>query len=332
MIRFKNLGCENGIPCDIIFSKARNEISMKPNKLKRGDTIGVIAPSNSIQTDDKSYIDKSVALFEGLGYKVKFGKHVYSTTLGYSASSMEKSEDINNMFADKEVSAIFCVKGGCNSNSVFDYLDYNLIANNPKILCGFSDSTSLTNVISLKTGLTTFNGPTFKSLTSWETDYSFNEVIKRFIDGNLDLGNFDDEFSTLNSGKSTGKLIGGNLSLTTQMVCGKYSLDFTDKILFIEDLGYESEPTRISSYLYYMKQNGVFDKISGLWIGNYEHPSNISLEQIVLDTLDSNVNFPIIKSNNFGHIDKKTVIPIETTATIDTSKDKKIILAENCVL
>lgn len=304
---------------------------MIPNKIKKGDTIGIIAPSNSIQEDDKPYIDKSTSLFKELGYKVKLGKHVYSNTLGYSASALEKSEDINNMFADKNVSAIFCVKGGCNSNSVFDYLDYELIANNPKILCGFSDSTSLTNVITLKTGLVTFNGPTFKSLTSWETDYSFKQVIKRFIDKSLELGNIDDEFSTLHQGKAVGKLIGGNLSLTTQMVCGKYSLDFQDKILFIEDLGYESEPTRISSYLYFMKQNGVFDKISGLWIGNYEHPSNISLEKIVFDTLENDIKFPIIKSNNFGHIDKKTVIPIGTTASIDTNKDMKIILTEDCV-
>lgn len=304
---------------------------MIPSKLKKGDTIGIIAPSNSIQEDDKPYIDKSISLFENLGYKIKFGKYVYSNILGYSASCFEKAEDINNMFADNSVNAIFCVKGGCNSNSVFDYLDYNLIKNNPKIICGFSDSTSLTNVITQKTGLVTFNGPTFKSLTSWETDYSFKEVIKRFIDQNLDLGNEDDEFFTLNSGKITGKLIGGNLSLTTQMVCGKYSLDFQDKILFIEELGYESEPTRVSSCLYYMKQNDVFDKISGLWIGNYEHHSNISLEKIVLDTLGNNINFPIIKSNNFGHTDKKTVIPIGTTANIDTNQDRKIILTEKCV-
>lgn len=305
---------------------------MIPNKLNIGDTIGVIAPSNSIQEDDKIFIDKSTSLFTDLGYKIKLGKYVYSNTFDYSASTYEKVEDIHDMFCDSNVKAIFCVKGGCNSNSVFDYLDYDLIKNNPKIICGFSDSTSLTNVITSKTGLVTFSGPTFKSLTSWETDYSFKEVVKRFIEQNLDLGNSDDEFLTLNPGIANGQLIGGNLSLISQMTTGKYALDFKDKILFIEDLGYESDPTRISSYLYHMKQNGVFDKIAGLWIGNYEHPSNISLEKIVFDTLDNNIKFPVIKSNNFGHIDKKTVIPIGTTACIDTSKDRKIILTENCVL
>lgn len=304
---------------------------MIPNSLKKGDTIGVIAPSNSIDNDDKEFIQKSCKLFEDLGFNIKFGKHVYSNTFGYSATPLEKAEDIHEMFANPDVKAIFCVKGGCNSNSVFDYLDYELIKNNPKIICGFSDSTSLTNVITAKTDLVTFSGPTFKSLTSWETDYSFKEVIKRFINKNLDLGIAEDTYETLRDGVATGELIGGNLSLISQMVAGKYSLDFNGKILFIEELGYESDPTRVSSYLYYMKQNGVFDKINGLWIGNYEHPSGYSLEKIILDTLGDNYNFPIIKSNNFGHIEKKTVIPIGTMAKIDTSSERKIELLENCV-
>ncbi len=304
---------------------------MIPKALKKGDTIGVIAPSNSIDEDDKEFIKKSSKLFENLGFNIKLSDFVFSHSLGYSASPLEKASDINNMFGDSSVKAIFCVKGGENSNTVFDYLDYELIKNNPKILCGFSDSTYITNVITSKTDLVTFSGPTFKSLTSWETDYSFKEAVKRFINKNLDLGIPEDKYETLHQGIATGKLIGGNLSLLTQMVSGKYALDFTDKILFIEELGFESSPARVSSCLYYMKQNGVFDKIKGLWIGNYEHPSGYSLEKIVFDTLDNSCNFPIVKSNNFGHIDKKTVIPIGTLAKIDTSLEKKVVLLENCV-
>lgn len=304
---------------------------MIPNALKTGDTIGVIAPSDSIDIDDKEYIQKSSRLFEDLGFKIKLSEFVSSHSLGYSASPLEKAKDVNDMFANPEIKAIFIVKGGENSNTTFDYLDYELIKNNPKILCGFSDSTSITNAITSMTGLVTFSGATFKSLTSWETDYAFKEVVKRFINKSLDFGTSDDKFQTLQEGISVGKLIGGNLSLTAQMVCGKYALDFTDKILFIEELGFESSPARISSYLYYMKQNGVFDKIKGLWIGNYEHPSGYTLEKIVLDVLGNSYNFPIIKSNNFGHVDKKTVIPIGTTAKIDTSLERKIILLENCI-
>lgn len=305
---------------------------MLPKAIKPGDTIGIIAPANVILEKDEEYIQKSTKLFEDLGYKVKFGKYVRSNTLGYGATAKQKAEDINNMFADREVKAIICVKGGEDSNTTFDYIDYELIKNNPKIICGFSDITSITNCIYSKTGLVTFNGPTFKSLTSWETDYAFKELIKIFQDKSLELGIEEDKYQIIQEGVAEGELIGGNLSLTTGLVSGKYSLDFTNKILFIEELGYESDPNLVNNHLYYMKQNGVFDKIKGIWVGNYEHESGIALEKILLDVLDGEYNFPIIKSNNFGHCDKKTVIPIGTKARIDTTKDKKIILLEDCVV
>ena len=85
----------------------------------------------------------------------------------------------------------------------------------------------------------------------------------------------------------------------------------------------------VSNYLYKMRQNGVFDKIKGIWVGNYD--GSIPLEKILLDTLDNEYNFPIIKSNNFGHTEKKQVIPIGTMARIDTIKEIKIELLEQCV-
>ena len=305
---------------------------MLPKAIKPGDTIGVIAPANVILEKDEEYIEKSKELFENLGYKIKFGKYVRANTLGYGATAKQKAEDINNMFADKEVKAIICVKGGEDSNSTFDYIDYELIKNNPKIICGFSDITSITNAIYSKTGLVTFNGPTFKSLTSWETDYAFKELIKRFQDKSLEIGVEEDKYETIQEGVAEGELIGGNLSLLAKLVCGKYSLDFKDKILFIEELGFESDPNLVNNNLYYMKQNGVFDKIKGIWVGNYEHETGIELEKILLDVLDGEYKFPIIKSNNFGHCDRKTVIPIGTKARIDTSKNKKIILLEQFVI
>ena len=138
----------------------------------------------------------------------------------------------------------------------------------------------------------------------------------------------DDKEITINDGIAEGTLIGGNLSLIYGLTCGKYALDYQDKILFLEELGFESEPSLVNNKLYYIKQNGVFDKIKGLWIGNYEHESGISLEKIVLDTLENDIKFPIIKCNYFGHIEKKTVIPIGTKARIDSFKDKKIQLIE----
>lgn len=297
-----------------------------PDKLKKGDIIGVVAPSNPIIGDNIEEIKKAKEIIEADGFRVKFSENLFSNTNIYSGTAREKAEDINNMFADKDVKMIWCAKGGNNSNSTFEYLDFDIIKNNPKIICGYSDITSITNIITEKTGLVTFSSTNFKTIATDETDYSYKQALNRFVQGSLEFGQND--FKIIKNGEAEGKLIGGNLSLIRGLVCGKYKVDFTDKILFIEELGYETDPAMVSNNLYYMKQNGVFDKIKGLWIGNYEHESGIALEKIVLDCIEEKYNFPIIKSNNFGHIEKKEVIPIGTKAKI---KNGKIELIEKCV-
>lgn len=302
-----------------------------PQKLKIGDTIGVVAPSNPIINENIEEIQRAKDIIENLGFKVKFSKNLFANTNGYSATAQEKAEDINEMFRNQEVKMIWCAKGGENSNSTFEYLDYEAIRQNQKIICGYSDITSITNIITEKTGLVTFCGTNFKTIATDETDYSLKEAIKRFVDGSLEMGETEEGYKTIKNGVAEGQLVGGNLSLTRAMVAGKYNIDFTDKILFLEELGFETGPALASNYLYYMKQNGVFEKVKGIWIGNYTHESGIKLEDIVLDVLGNEFNGPIIKSENFGHIEKKTVIPIGTRAKIDTSKNVKIELLENCV-
>lgn len=302
-----------------------------PNKLKKGDTIGVIAPSNPIINENVEEIEKAKKIIEKLGYKVKYSKNLFSNTNKYSATAEERAEDLNEMFSNKDIKMIWCAKGGENSNSLFEYINYEQIKQNPKIICGYSDITSITNIITEKTGLVTFSGTNFKTIATDETDYSLKEALKRFKDGNMELGTASDKYITIRSGKTKGKLIGGNLSLTRGLVSGKYSIDFTDKILFLEELGFETGPALVSNYLYYLKQNDVFEKIKGIWIGNYTHESGIRLEDILLDTIKDEYRFPIIKSETFGHIETKTVIPIGIEAEIDTSTERKIKLLENCV-
>ena len=304
---------------------------MSPNKLKKGDTIAVIAPSNAVNEDDTKFLKETEKKFNKYGINIIYGKNIYSNTLGYGATPREKADDLNEAFANSNVQAIFCAKGGENSNTIFEYIDYELIKQNPKIFCGFSDSTFLLNMIYEKTGLTTFHGSTFKAISDWDATCVFNDIIDKMMNGKLSLNMNPKSFKVIKQGEAEGTLIGGNLSCIREMVCGKYSIDFKDKILFIEDLGEESNPKFESNFLYYMKQNGVFNQIKGLWIGNYEHESQIKLENIVLDVLENNYNFPIIKSENFGHIAEKQVIPIGVKSRIDTANEEKIILMEKCV-
>ena len=198
---------------------------MKPKALKRGDTIGVIAQSEPITEETMIYIKKSVKLMTELGFKVKFSEHFYGNTTGYGETAKNKAKDINTMFLDKEVDAIFCGKGGFNCNSTFDYLDFEAIKNNPKIICGYSDPTSLINAIYAKTGLVTFHGPNFKTLSSEETSYGFEEMRKRFIEKDLKFGK-EDEYRVIKEGNAEGVLVRRKLvaffKLNYWKICGRY--------------------------------------------------------------------------------------------------------------
>ena len=304
---------------------------MIPEKLKKGDNILVIAPSNPVQEGDKIYLKKTEQLFNNYGINIIYGRNIYSDTLGYGATPLEKAEDINNGFKNKDVQAIFCAKGGENSNTVFDYIDYELIKNNPKIFCGFSDSTFLLNMIYEKTELVTFHSATFKSISDWDKPCVFQDIIDKLMYGKNDLRRENEEFKVIKEGITEGILIGGNLNCISRMVTGKYCLNFKNKILFIEDLGEESNPKFVSSFLYLLKQNNVFSEINGLWIGSYESETNIKLENIVKDVIGNDYKFPIIKSKNFGHIDTKITIPIGVKAKIDTKQQNKIIILDKFI-
>lgn len=285
---------------------------MLAKKLKKGDKIGVISPSENVKEEDFEDINESIELLKKNGYEVVIGKNAYKNTTGYGATAKEKAEDIHEMYRNKEIKAIFSIKGGFNSNSVYEYLDLELIKNNNKILCGYSDATSYINYIQAKTGNSCFIGPNLKSLNSWETDYSFKEMLNHFENGSNNLLREDDEVICIKEGYAKGKLIGGNLSLITNML---EELDFSNKIIFLEEFSYESPPAMVSNYLYKMKQKGIFNKVKGIWLGNYE--GGYSLEKILIDTIgDLNLNIPIIKSNNFGHTERKMTIPLGIEAKI----------------
>ena len=111
-----------------------------PERLKKGDTIGVIAPASPIIGYNIEELEKARKKIEKEGFKVKYSKNLFSNTNGYSSTAKEKAQDINDMFKDKEVKMIWCAKGGENSNSTFEYIDYELIKDNPKIICGYSDT------------------------------------------------------------------------------------------------------------------------------------------------------------------------------------------------
>lgn len=292
-----------------------------PNRLTKGDTIGIVTPADCIWEDDIQYIEASTKYLNDRGYKVKFAKNALKDTLGYSLTAEEKAEDIHEMFLDNEVNAIFTMSGGENAFSCLSSIDYDIIKANPKIILGFSDIDTLTLAIYKKTGLITFNGTTFKSGFSKRYDeYSANEVFERLEAGRIGRINQTEPWSVLRKTSDSiveGRLIGANVFIMSNLTGTEYMPDTNGAILCIEDLGFESMPASLSKSLHILNYHKVFDGLNGILVGNYEHESGIAIEDVLINEIIKDREIPIMKCNDFGHGTHHTVLPIGAMARMD---------------
>lgn len=302
---------------------------MKPERLKKGDTIGIIAPSNPITERYKEYLNNSIKIFENMGFNIKLSTNIYKNTWGYSATPEEKASDINDMFADKEVKAIISAVGGDNSFNCLGLIDYENIKKNPKIICGYSDATNYLEAIYTKTGLITYHHLEMVDLgKKLNREFELKQFKKTLIDGTI--GNIDknSQYKVLKKGCTEGIIVGGNVPSIVTLLNTEYFPDLTDKILFLEVYSKTTNFELTDRYIGLLKYHGVFDKIKGLWIGHYDADTeNTKIEDIFMRHLKE-FDFPIIKCDDFGHDCDKIVIPIGAKVKFDANNELITILEE----
>ena len=223
-------------------------------------------------------------------------------------------------------------------------LNYDLIKQNPKALIGYCDIPALLNAITARTGLITFHGPIAKQNFS---DYTLENFKKILFEPSAPVGlatpplfelkegsaEKDNRLTVIHAGKARGILIGGNLSLMVKLVGSPYEPDYTNKILFLEDV--EEEPYRIDGMLTHLWLAGRLDKLAGVVFGKCSDceassgPS-LSVEQVFRDRL-ANLNIPVLSGVMIGHIEDLATIPVGAIATLDTST-KRLVLEQTAVL
>ena len=296
---------------------------MIPEKLKVGDTIGVIAPSEPITAEYKTYLKNSINIFENMGFKIKLSKNIYKNTYGYSATPEEKAEDINAMFSDKEVKAIISAVGGDNSFNCLGLIDYDNIKNNPKIICGYSDATIYLEAIYTKTGLVTYHhGEMIDLGRKDKKDFQLSQFKKTLMEGSLGEYEKNNPYQCLRKGVAEGVIVGGNVPSMVTLLNTEYFPELTDKILFLEVYSTSTDFDLADKYLGVLKYHGVFDKIKGLWIGHYHGDTEqTKIEDIFMRHL-KDYEFPILKCDDFGHDCEKIVIPIGSKIRLDATNCK----------
>ncbi|MCF2947812.1 LD-carboxypeptidase [Paraglaciecola aquimarina] len=315
-------------------------LPMKPKRLKAGHTIGLITPSSNTWEDQEIHF--AIDVLKSFGFKVKQGKYIFQRRGYLAGNDKDRAWDINNMFQDKDVDGIFCLRGGYGSPRILPYLDYDLIAANPKALIGYSDITALLNAIYAKTGLITFHGPIAKQNFSEYTLQGFKDVLFT-PQANIDLGTpplFEakegqaekkNRLTLVTKGVAKGRLIGGNLSLMVKLVGTPFEPDYSDKILFLEDV--EEAPYRVDGMLTHLKIAGRLNKLAGIVFGKCTDCTasgdSLSIEEVIKDRL-GDLNIPVLKGVMIGHISDMSTIPVGAMATLDAT-NKRLVLNEAAV-
>jgi len=299
---------------------------MLAKPLKKRNTIGIVAPSKPFDLSRKSELDNFINYIKEQGIEVKLSNNFYANKYYGGGTPKEKADDINSMFADKNINAVWCFQGGDNANQTLDLIDFDLIKDNPKIFIGKSDIDLLLLAINKKTDLITFHSCDTKIGRGIEMDFDYTKrwFIRRLFEKSNEIEP-SEEWICVNEGQAEGKILGCNLSSILKLAGTKYFPDFMNSILFIET--YKSTPTRILYQLTQFKQLGVFEKIKGVVVGNnFEFGSDeFKVEEIVNDFLQSH-DFPILKTNEFGHYQPHAFLPIGAKVELNaTNKTIKIL-------
>jgi muramoyltetrapeptide carboxypeptidase len=301
---------------------------IKPKRLVAGDTIGIIAPASGAEPEK---FDAAVAMLEAMGYKVKVGKYARGDNGIFSGTDKARLHDLMWAFTDKDVDAVWCIRGGDGAPRLLPDIDFDLIKKNPKIFVGYSDITSLHVAISQATGLVTFHGPgasstfsdytkkhCFDLLTGAATPYKI-EVADANREKGKSLPLFKTE--TIRRGKCRGRLIGGNLSLLAALAGTPYELrDLKGKILFIEDVN--ERPYRIDRMLTQLRQSSDLKSLAGVALGIFDgcNPPEGKPSQTAQDMIKDrlgDLGVPVVYGLSFGHIRDQFTLPVGIEAELD---------------
>ena len=323
-----------------------------PPKLRRGDTVRVVAPARSralvSEHDHSTIIDTR---FAELGLHLSFGEHVDEQDSLGSSSVSSRVDDLHTAFADPDVAAVLTVIGGFNSNELLPYLDWELIGANPKVFCGFSDITALQNAIFARTGLVSYSGPHwstfgmrdhfeqtlrwFRSVVintapvelspsaSWTDDPWFLDQDDREILAN-------EGWWEIQPGEASGRIVGGNLCTLNLLQGTPFMPSLSGSLLMIED-DFESTPANFARDLTSLLQLPDAAGVQGVVVGRFQRASGMTralLEQIVRNQ-PALVGVPVLANADFGHTSPMATLPIGGRASMRVSATSTLTIDEH---
>ncbi|MBC9868775.1 MAG: LD-carboxypeptidase [Opitutae bacterium] len=310
---------------------------IKPAALRPGDLVRLIAPSSP--PVDETSLPQAIRGLESLGYRIGYSPGIFRRHGFLAGRDEERARDLEEAFADPEVKAVFCLRGGYGSGRLLSRLDWEGVCSHPKVFLGFSDLTAISCGLWVEGGLVTFSGPVALSdlhdgkpiPASWEHARSCFGSTKPI--GSIFSHLFSREgVRVISPGSARGRLMGGNLSILCSLLGTPWQPDFAGSILFLEDV---AEPTyRIDRSLTQLGNAGVLSAVEGVTLGDFSYSEDRRrkdekrgvqvLDEVLADRL-SGLGKPVVAGFPFGHIKPKATLPFGCMATLDGERGDLVI-------
>ena len=303
------------------YKMTENEL-IKPRRLKPGDTIGIAAPASPFDVD---LFHRGVNIIESLGFRAFIPEDIYYKNGYLAGADGRRAHQLNSLFADPDIHAVVCAKGGYGAMRILPLLDYEAIGKNPKIVVGFSDITALLNTLYTKCRLATFHGPLITTLAN--ATHVAKDALYAALTGDKPVQYNVKKGTAIRSGSVTAPLVGGNLCTLSHLMGTAYQPVFHGHILLLEDNG--EKPYRIDRMLMQMKMAGMFNNLAGLVLGSFSNCGDMKeLVRIVEDVFDDE-SVPILAGFDAGHIKNNLTLPFGIPATLDAD-ERTLTFREIC--
>lgn len=297
--------------------------------LRAEGVIGLIAPAGPATLD----VEKAGQWMRARGYELRIFTGVYERDGYLAGSDKVRLRDLHAAFADPDIDAIFCLRGGYGTPRLLDGVDFALLAANPKPFVGYSDITALHLAISRYAGFVTFHGPMLNADLLGDKQQPTESSLFSLLRGQLGAGSVLAHpvaypLTTVEPGIASGRLLGGNLSMIAAVMGTPFEIDAEGIILFIEDV---NEPIyRIDRLLTHLRLAGKLAQVRGVLVGDVAGVDSAALDRLLKQTFAS-LCIPVLSGWRSGHCDPNLTLPMGALVRLDAG-EQRLVLEQEVVL
>jgi len=301
----------------------------RPNVLEKGDKVALIAPAGLLLHSER--LDLATNFLKALGLIPICGENCH-VRYGYLAGEDDlRAGDVNWAFSDADIKGVFCIRGGYGSARILDKINFDIVQQNPKFFCGYSDVTALHIAINQRAGVMTFHTPMLCEEGFHEADAYTLHFLRKFMFNPTIEGAFFNpkgrQWQFIGSGRGKGVICGGNLSVISSLMGTAYEIDTKGKVIFIEDIG--EEPYKIDRMLNQLQMAGKFDACAGVIFGDFANcmPSNPAASLTIMEIIKNlRLKMPVLYNFACGHCAPTASLPLGGFAVLDSDANTFIIL------